>query len=278
MFVDADDWLPLDAVETLIRKQRDTNADYVSGNIIQVQLFKSRLVYLYDEISFNKSDSQLFDRFFTSNRTAYAPWGHLYKSKIISDAGLKFKTDMLCGEDALFNYQYLQHCKSIAVTDKAVYYYNRINSDSITKNFRPCRNKEEILWLGERRKLYTTKLTPDQRLKEDDQLLYVFSTLCQDYIFFLPKDIAIEKMKETHKMYSDLLQQTGEYGAGTGFEAIESYLAYRRYLDSCDYEGLYNYFHEKSNYRQAERRFPLVRKILLRIRMFQLFRLKIGCR
>lgn len=279
LFVDADDWLPLGAVETLWKKRQETDADYVGGNIMQIFPLRSAELHLFDEASFAKTDVRAFDKFFTSHFTAYAPWAHLYKNQIIQAAGLKFNTDIVFGEDALFNYQYLQHCSRIATTGEVVYYYNRVNSGSITKNYCPSKNKDTLFLLNERRKLYSGELTEAQSYKEDDQLLFAFTFICQDYIFFLPKDSAVEKLRETHLMYRPLLDGVGTYnGDIVQSQPIKSWLDYRRFLDESDYEGLYEYFRGQPNYRAFERRYPLARSILTRLRIFQLFQLRIGYR
>ncbi len=278
-FVDADDWLPRNAIETLLKKRRETDADFVSGNIMQIFLLRSSVLHLFDEAAFDKTDARAFDKFFTSHFTAYASSGHLYKTKTIRDAGLTQRTDAVCGEDALFNYQYLQHCSRIATTSEVVYYYNRFNSGSVTKNYCPGRNRDDLLWITERRKLYPDKLTAAQQYKEDDQLLCLYSNLCQDYTFFLPKESAVEMLRQTHMMYRPLLESVGTYdGAAVQSEFIQSWLDYRHFLENADYEGLYDYFSGRKNYRQVERRHPLARKMLTWLRNFQLFQLKIGYR
>lgn len=278
LFADADDWLPRDAIETLYQKQQESDADYVSGNVISVELIRHRFLYLHDESAFVRTDVGAFDQFFTSHFIAYAPWAHLYKTKIIESAGLEFNTDMIFSEDAFFNYQYLLHCRKISTTSKKVYYYNRINPNATTKNYYSDRGMDEIRSITARRELYSDKLTQTQRFKEDDQLLFTFDLLCQDHVFFLTKEAAIEKLGETCNIFKTLLQKVGEYHLDTKLsDPIRKWIAYRQFVISEDYEGLYNYYNDsKKNYRNYENRFPLVRKILIFLRTFQLFTLKMG--
>lgn len=279
LFADADDWLPRDAIETLSGKQQESDADFVSGNVVVIELTKHRSIRLQEEATFEKADTLAFDRFLTSHMLAYAPWAHLYKREIIEQAGLEFRADMTFGEDALFIYQYLSHCRTIATTDKTVYYYNRINPNAATKNYFSMRNRDEMLWLKVRRALYSGELTQAERLKEDDMLLFVFGTLYQDYVFFLSEEEAIRKMRETYEMYRPLLDEIGEYSSGTvSSDPIEDWLTYRPFIKAGDYERLYHYYSNKKNYRHNERRFSVVRKILLPLRTFQIFKLKTGYR
>lgn len=75
----------------------------------------------------------------TDNIAAFA-WNRLYRLDIIRDNDLSYDARIYGNEDALFNYQYLKYCDTVAVVDKALYNYI-INTGSImfSKGYNPKR-------------------------------------------------------------------------------------------------------------------------------------------
>ena len=75
----------------------------------------------------------------TKNYAAFA-WNRLYKMDIIKKYGLRYDEHIYGNEDALFNYQYLEHCNKVAIVDEELYHYI-INTNSImfSKGYNPKR-------------------------------------------------------------------------------------------------------------------------------------------
>ncbi len=66
----------------------------------------------------------------------YSCWNKLYKNEIIRNNGLKFLPGVKYGEDMVFVFEYLKHCKSFRFTDKRLYHYNinPYNATFVVKN------------------------------------------------------------------------------------------------------------------------------------------------
>lgn len=113
-FVDADDKVTDDYIETLMSKDRDwiiggyrdtnnncchINEDSYIGKERLIQFFQEHLHNLY-----------------TNNIG-----GKLYRSSIICKNGIKFNTNVRFSEDFLFNLEFLSHCNSVALSKVANY-------------------------------------------------------------------------------------------------------------------------------------------------------------
>ena len=61
-------------------------------------------------------------------------WGKIYKMTIINNNKINFDTNLVSGEDFIFNIKYLLHTNSALFIDKVAYLY-RINELSVTNNY-----------------------------------------------------------------------------------------------------------------------------------------------
>lgn len=115
-FVDADDKVTDEFIETLMSKEgdwiiggyRDTNnnfcllkEDYYSGKDSLEQYFQEHQKYLY------------------SNTI----WGKLYSSSIINKYNIKFNSCLRFSEDLIFNLSYLRYCNTISLSSTTNYIY-----------------------------------------------------------------------------------------------------------------------------------------------------------
>lgn len=117
-FVDADDYLEINFLESLINGR---NADLVLSG------FKSR-----NSINFRPQNQYIEHVNLKSNIKGivenkyllYSPWGKLFKRSIISDNRLGFDTKIRFGEDTIFCYKYIIHCNTIKIIDSDLYIYD----------------------------------------------------------------------------------------------------------------------------------------------------------
>ena len=146
-FVDSDDWLAENAVETWIRYQIIDNADMVMCNYDKRDNNNS-LIYQYrivnEAVSYNTADDVRANIFwpmigqkstvkndFTVNMCV---WTNLYKRNIIQDNNIKFLSEReYLSEDICFNLQYLLNCNSAVVIPESLYNY-RYNPNSLTNS------------------------------------------------------------------------------------------------------------------------------------------------
>lgn len=115
-FVDGDDTLPRDAIETLyVHKEHPL----VIGGISKLENGKYRQ-HIPDE---SVEDREGIVEYVTDRRKMYfinTVWAKLFRTEIIRQNALKFP-DFKFGEDTAFIYQYLQYIDSMYVIGKIVY-------------------------------------------------------------------------------------------------------------------------------------------------------------
>ena len=135
MFVDADDWVAEDTIETCM--------PYIPE--YDIVRFSARSVYP-DRIKHYKigksSDIRKITASIIKRRTIVACWGGLFRRELFSDFDLKFKKGLRIGEDWLMSAELMNRCKSIKMLPEAYcYYYNKTNTDSCTMNL----SKDKIM-------------------------------------------------------------------------------------------------------------------------------------
>lgn len=197
-FIDCDDTLESNAINTLVDIMETGDAQLAAGTIETVS--KHRAIFfgfescvLDVETSNNKFLKFIFDMRSSSGYMA----AKLYQSQIIKDNNLKFDPDICCYEDSLFTYGYLRHCKRCAVTDKVVYYYNRMNVNAVTgaaQAFQSKRSLWESMKIHSQLALFTNKeLIAENKEYVQKIILRQFENMCAYYAKLSPepeKDIA----------------------------------------------------------------------------------------
>ncbi len=127
VIVDADDWLELDAVEQLVKKQLDNDVDMVSGNRIvhyttEDGLLEERKYQSREEMTLQMMQRS-WDHFVT---------GRLINKSLFVDNGLRWNEGLDLAEDR-YMMTMLAYCsRGFDTVDCVVYHYERRNVNSIT--------------------------------------------------------------------------------------------------------------------------------------------------
>ena len=154
-FIDSDDWIEKDALEFLVNKAEEVDADIVTGRICKrfIGGYSRKDIISTDWMERVIHHEELMDKFYISffgcNILPVSVCATLYRRKLIEDSnpilsGLSF------GEDLVFNMRVFPFVNTYYAIDKIVYYYwNGIPSSS---------DKYLDSWLENTRKLYLIKL------------------------------------------------------------------------------------------------------------------------
>ncbi len=138
MFVDADDYLEMDACEELLNVCGiDTNI-VISKN--QVVNLKKEIVEINNNCNCNwtitseSEKKELIASIFRDGDTKYhyvdTPWAKLYNRKFLLDNEIRFKEDLKMAEDGLFNFEAFMKAKEIKYLHKPTYFYRK-NDESV---------------------------------------------------------------------------------------------------------------------------------------------------
>ncbi len=127
VIVDSDDWLELNAVELLVNKQIENDADLVSGN---------RIVHYHSE------DGLLYERGYQSKeemvlQVMQRSWDHfitgrLFRRSLFVDNSLRWNDGLDLAEDRFMMTLLAYQARSFDAVDNVVYHYERRNIGSIT--------------------------------------------------------------------------------------------------------------------------------------------------
>ena len=142
IIVDSDDWLELDAIEKLMKKQLDNDADIVSGNRMihytnENDLLEERKYRSRDEMILQMMQRS-WDHFIT---------GRLIKKSLFVDNGLRWNEGFDLAEDRYMMTKLAYCAKRFDVVDIVVYHYERRNANSITSGNKLKRlkgNRQEL--------------------------------------------------------------------------------------------------------------------------------------
>ena len=134
-FLDADDWLTTDAVETLLHTAESTGADLVLSHFYRVA--GTRMA----QRGHIKKQRILTRREFAEEMMK-APanyyygvlWNKLYRRSIIEAHRLRFPADVSWCEDFLFNLNYIEQVRLVAAVPKPTYYYRKREDSLVNAN------------------------------------------------------------------------------------------------------------------------------------------------
>lgn len=138
MFVDSDDSMELNAVAILMDViSNSDDIDFIVSSYFDVYSDNERKIKKIVEHDI-EIDEQELNSFCSDNYLMFTtPWAKLYKTKIISDNGLRFDETVKYGEDMIFNMQYLKHTKHIKLINSPIYNYKLIVSGSSQTKYFP---------------------------------------------------------------------------------------------------------------------------------------------
>ncbi len=197
MFVDSDDVLPLDAVEKLVSKQVEANADIVLGNAVKIYV-NGRRERIIDNVRANVKKLD-FLKALLDEKARRCLWGRLYRTSLFHDYQLKNLDNMTIYEDACLLYQVAVKAEIIEPVDAYVYDYYE-NKTSVTQRVYGEKQIESIIIANkiifEVCKLYT-------------QISYELHHRVAKTVFALySEDIPIKEVKKLLKKHG--MQKYGE--------------------------------------------------------------------
>lgn len=125
-FLDADDWLTPDAIETLVHPAESTGADLVLSHfyrvagvrMVQRGHIKKEMVLTRQEFAEEMMKAP-------ANYYYGVLWNKLYRRSIVEAHRLRCPVDVSWCEDFLFNLNYIEYIRLVATVPKPIYYYRK---------------------------------------------------------------------------------------------------------------------------------------------------------
>ena len=162
-FVDADDWIERDAIESLYTTSQETGADVVIGKIRKVYYRglikredKNQKEWMNRLIEHEELMSKYFISFFGCTILPISLCAILFRSSVVKKADLK-PSELFFGEDLIMGMNIFPIINSLYAIDRTIYNYN--------KGYPGVSDKYLEHWLENARLLHLTKM---RKLKEMD--------------------------------------------------------------------------------------------------------------
>lgn len=145
MFIDSDDWVESNMVNTLVKIQEVSNYDVIMfGSYIENTKHDKTKRVKFKKESFNsKNEIMKFLPSFIKDEKITTLWNKIYKSSVIKKNNVKFNEELSIAEDALFNYKVFTEINSFHITEECLYHYMIRDVESLTKKYNP--QKYEML-------------------------------------------------------------------------------------------------------------------------------------
>lgn len=265
-FVDSDDFIPNDAIQSLYYGMIDSSSDLCCGTWAKIS--SKRTVY-------NQYCSQIIATSEKEALSAYlnieevnGPVAKLYKKSIIDSANIRFKEGVLIGEDAIFNYQYIQNCHTVSLINKTVYFYNKLNVDSVTHGFYADYNKCSLLCAIEQAKNVLSEKYPESSCLVQKNICGRFKNVI-DYIMYynLPEKVAVAKLEETYLMFKEYIKPDTVLSNAKSFAWLVQLL---KYFEDREYTALYYYLQAQKKARKNNLMTKVGKKIINMLGWFKL--------
>ncbi len=164
LFLDADDYLPINAITTLVNAANAKDADFVFGGYtIETHSGLKHVKPKYN----NKLD--ILDNFYIDNIVS-SPWAKLFRRDIIHKYSIDFENFKIM-EDGIFNLRYLCHInpEKFVKVEQPLYVYNKLcQGTTANLNDEKIAAIEQSLTLQE--SIYTEK-RKNTNLKVDNHIL-----------------------------------------------------------------------------------------------------------
>lgn len=134
-FVDADDWIPSDAVESLVNAAEKNNSDMVICDYRRVigHMFTTKG---HIDVSGTISKRTYAEYMMKAPANYYygVMWNKFYRADLIRAHRIKCPLELQWCEDFQFNLEFLQYADSIYVLTKPLYYYVKTKGSLVDSN------------------------------------------------------------------------------------------------------------------------------------------------
>lgn len=184
-FVDADDKMLPEALQTLYQRAQMTGADIVLANAVKWQDGK------YSKPILSLPNETLPNVILRIKH--FALWGYFVRRDFIQDNGIRFVEGLAYSEDRIFIYRLARYCRTIAYTSKSVYAY-RINPASA------CHSKNGLRKAKHHFMAAFHLMQVANGYKQENKM--IFNHLCKEAQHVM--DLGIYQMLEQNVSWSDL--------------------------------------------------------------------------
>lgn len=215
MFVDSDDWLDSNAVNTLVKIQNKNEYEIIMFGSYRENLILGKTIEMKEEErSFDKENEirKILPTLIKGEKIN-SLWNKIYKSSLIKDNDIIFDEALNIAEDLLFNFQAFLNAESFYVLDQSFYHYMIRDEESLTKRHNP-KKYEMLMFVNNymqkelsKDPIYSKALQASQHIR----IKNIYSCLLDLFLKYYPLSIkeklscidSIMEKEENKWIYSD---------------------------------------------------------------------------
>lgn len=155
--IDSDDWLlQNDALEKLLSKAEDNNADIVEANYCKV----SHKAITKVDINRDYSSKEIIIKDIICKNTPITIWNKLIKKKLYDDNAIRVPEGINNGEDYVTLPKLMLYANKIIKDDSYIYAYNQLNINSFASNRTNWNNLDSMIEANRHLKEFFSKKAP----------------------------------------------------------------------------------------------------------------------
>ena len=126
LYVDSDDYIAPNMVESLVTRANDTDADIVYSDYYELK--NGQLIYKNQSITV--TDPLLITASMLRNEIVWTPWNKIFRKSIATKHNIHWPVNINVGEDLVVMAKLFTYAKKIEYVNQALYIYNRDNVNS----------------------------------------------------------------------------------------------------------------------------------------------------
>lgn len=262
VFVDSDDYLPLDAIEVMVDRAEKEEADIVIGNMMRIignHGFVKRTYKSLPEcvITHEEMMEKYYLSFFGVNILPVTMCAKLYRKEFLDGIQIK-KTGLKHGEDLCFNMQIFPHASRTVIMDNVVYFYRWGGMTS----------KMNKTLFDNARKVYRYKKEMLQKFKVNRGEYYIAVELKNFLVTYVEAYIIYTQMnkKEIEAYIGSALQSEEMQDALKNLTEKEKSMEIVRLMENGNVAGLVQYIYPQAIQKKKRRKYKyLASKCLYRL-------------
>ena len=247
-FVDDDDWLPENAVDTLLQAMISRNADISAGMIQVIGLVSSKLMGFRGDCTVHCDNTDELTGFIQVIKEFPSACAKLMRKDVITRNRLRFDEQMNYGEDTLFMWQYISCCQVISAVSDIVYHYSKIVENNSTAGV----YADKSIWIFQcfqaLWQLFSEEQRKDRRVQSLllEKVLSSFAGSCAACCANIPHNEAVSaigRIAAYYEPYIEVLYNTSEKKESISCHTNEQKNAvWAEYVLCRDYEAVYRCF------------------------------------
>ena len=133
--VDSDDWIEPNAIELLMERQLETDADIVSGKYYRHTINEEQEESIIVVPSSQGKDKEETLKVMLKFGSVVATWNRLIRSSLYHDNNIRYAEGIDAGEDLMITPRLVYYSRKVASCNSITYHYNRNNPNSYVSVF-----------------------------------------------------------------------------------------------------------------------------------------------